>query len=49
MQLGGGRGGQMKSDMDKLTDMLRSEVPASVLPTTNSEAALLDSSAVMHK
>ncbi|KAM3176954.1 hypothetical protein ACTXT7_005480 [Hymenolepis weldensis] len=48
MQLGGGRGGQMKSDVDKLTDMLRGEVPASVLPTTNSEAALLDSSAVMH-
>lgn len=47
MQLGGGRGGQMKSEMDKLTDMLRSEVPASALPMTSPEAALVDTSSVV--
>nr|CDS25805.1 coatomer subunit delta [Hymenolepis microstoma] len=49
MQLGGGRGSQMKSEMDKLTDMLRSEVPASALLVTSSKAELVDTPAVsMH-
>ncbi|VDO08771.1 unnamed protein product [Rodentolepis nana] len=49
MQLGSGRGGQMKSEMDKLTDMLRSEAPASSLLVTSSKTDIVDTSAVpMH-
>lgn len=46
MQLGGGRGSQMKLEMDKLTDMLRSEVPASAVAAASPEANLVDTSAV---